>query len=334
MTSRHPTIPWRRHAGALTIAAFSSLLLSACVASDPPPVPMADGRDHQPQQVRTSAPRHQPTATDVGDGEHGRTRTARLELLDQVGRWAPVFGGVAPELLLGYDLVVVDGLPDRDGHVDTGPDSVSMLRDHGVLVLAYLSVGTIEDWRAHTADLPAEAALDAVDGWEGEHWADARVAAWTDVLVEVAARLEAGGFDGLYLDNLDVAELYPATSAAVVELVASLHERVPSLLLVAQNGLAVADDLPIDAIAHEDVFWRWDGSYRPTDPAETAALLAGLRTQQARGLPVLTLDYTEPGAAGAEAAVLRARAEGFVPAVSVLGLDRPPHAPRCTTLPP
>lgn len=42
---------------------------------------------------------------------------------------------------------------------------------------------------------------------------------------------------------------------------------------------------------------------------------------------MLTLDYTAPGAPAADEVVAPSRAEKFVPAVSVLGLDRPPHAP-------
>lgn len=107
-----------------------------------------------------------------------------------------------------------------------------------------------------------------------------------------------------------------------------LRAAAPALLLVGQNGLAVAGSLPIDAIAHEDVYWRFDRGhgYRRSPPEESAVLLAGLRALRDCGLPVLTLDYAEPGSAGAREAMTRSLAEGFCPAVSVLDLDRLPHA--------
>lgn len=67
-------------------------------------------------------------------------------------------------------------------------------------------------------------------------------------------------------------------------------------------------------------------AYGPSPAGETAEILGAIRRQRDRGLVVLTLDYTEPG--DAAAAVKRARAEGFVPAVSVLALDRAPHTPQ------
>ena len=133
-----------------------------------------------------------------------------------------------------------------------------------------------------------------------------------------AQTLAAAGFDGLYLDNLDVADLHPRTATGVVKLVEGLADAAPDLLLVAQNGLAVADRLPIDGLAHEDVFWRWDGRYRPSSAAERAALLPGLRALRDRGLPIFTLDYAKPGSPGADEALASSLAEGFRPAVSVL----------------
>ena len=112
--------------------------------------------------------------------------------------------------------------------------------------------------------------------------------------------------------------------ALVEEVGAAAGESV----LIAQNGLATIDRLPVDAVCHEDTWWRWeDGSYRASPAGETVMLVAALRRQRARGLVVFTLDYTEPGDPEADAIVRRSRAEGFVPAVGVLALDRAPHAP-------
>jgi endo-alpha-1,4-polygalactosaminidase (GH114 family) len=98
-----------------------------------------------------------------------------------------------------------------------------------------------------------------------------------------------------------------------------------------QNGLAVIDRLAVDGLCHEDTWWRSAGDgYAPTAPAETAAIVSALRRQRARGLVVLTLDYTEHDAPEAELVAARSRAEGFVPAVSLLALDRAPHGPAAT----
>jgi uncharacterized protein (TIGR01370 family) len=257
-------------------------------------------------------------------------RLARAERLRAVCSWAPVFGDSDLRRAGTFDLVVVDAVRQRDGHVDTSATELRQLHNGGALVLAYLSVGTVESWRHYATDVPRSWTLAAIKRWTGERYVDARKRGWRALMAREARALAAAGFDGLYLDNLDVAELHPETAGGIVELAETLAAAVPELLLVAQNGLAVADRLPIDGLAHEDVYWRWDGGYRRSTDAERAALLPRLRELREQGLPVFTLDYAPQGSAGARKALASSLAEGFRPAVSVLDLDRLPHGvPEC-----
>ena len=275
---------------------------------------------------RDPAPAPGPAVTREAQAVHRE----RVERLRRVCSWAPVFGGVDAATLQGFDMVVVDAVRSADDDVGTAPAEVTTLRRRGVLVLAYLSVGTVEDWRHYGAGVPGSWVLGPVEGWPGERYVDARQAGWRRLMVQEAETMAADGFDGLYLDNLDVAEDFPRTRRGVVALVEQLRAAAPALLLVAQNGLAVDHRLPIDGVAHEDVFARWDDGYRRSTAAETAEVLPGLRRLRERGLPIFTLDYAEPGSDEAQAALRRSLAEGFHPAVSVLDLDRPPHTvPDC-----
>jgi uncharacterized protein (TIGR01370 family) len=252
-------------------------------------------------------------------------RMRRLGDLARVRSWAPVFGGTDVSRLGSYDLVVLDCVGGRDGSQISATD-LGTLHSSGVLVVSYLSVGTVEAWRPYAKLVPGAWTLAEVEDWPGERYVNAGEPGWQEIMETEARRLSPLGVDGLYLDNLDVAEDFPATRHGVIELVRKLRAAVPEMLLIAQNGLAVAAELPIDAISHEDTFWRWDDGYRPSSAAETAAIVRRLRDMRARGLPVLTLDYTPAGAEAAAEVVARSVAEGFIPAVSVLELDRPPHA--------
>jgi uncharacterized protein (TIGR01370 family) len=256
------------------------------------------------------------------------TRSARLAALRRVERWAPVIGAYELPALEGVDLVVCDGLRDAAGDDTAARARVASARAAGALVIAYLSVGTVEDWRPYAPEVSREWTFGPMPGWEGERLVDVRAEGWRRIMAREAAGLQELGFDGLFLDNLDVAEDHPQTQDAMVSLVGEFRAVAGELLLIAQNGLATIDRLPVDAVSREDTWWRWeDGSYRASPPGETAAIVAALRRQRARGLVVFTLDYTDAGDPEADAIVRRARAEGFVPAVSVLALDRAPHAP-------
>jgi uncharacterized protein (TIGR01370 family) len=262
----------------------------------------------------------------IGWAGGGPAHAERVARLHAVCAWAPVFGGADVRSLHGFDLAVVDGVRQRDGTVDASTADVRLLHRRGMLVLSYLSIGTLERWRHYARPRAYRWTLGPVDGWAGERYVDARKRGWRELMKAEARRLARAGFDGLYLDNVDVAEVYPRTRWGVIRLVRGVRAAVPGLLLVAQNGLVVADRLPLDGIAHEDVWWRWAGRYRASPATETEAILRGLRRQHARGLPVFTLDYAPPGSAAARQVLAKSLAEGFRPAVSVVELDAPPHA--------
>jgi uncharacterized protein (TIGR01370 family) len=261
-------------------------------------------------------------------GDDTPNRAARLQILHSCSRWAPVIGAPTLGDLTGHDLVVVDGLPDASGDDRAACARRAAVPD-GALAIAYLSLGTVEDWRSYAAEVPGAWTLGRVPDWPGERYVDVRCSGWQEIMLREATAIAKRGFDGLFLDNLDVADDHPRTRDGLVELVERLRATLQDLLLIAQNGLGTVERLPVDAISHEDTWWRWeDHRYAATRPQETAAILAGLRRQRERGLTVLTLDYTPAGEDVADEIVERSRREGFLPAVSVLALDRPPHAPR------
>lgn len=261
-------------------------------------------------------------------------RAEKVAALRRCTSWAPVIGASTLRDLEGYDLVVADGLASADH--DDGParERLAAVPD-GALAISYLSLGTVEAWRSYAATVPEACTLNTVPGWKGERYVDAGHHSWQEIMLDEANAIAERGFDGLFLDNLDVADEHPGTRAGLVELVERLRVALPDLLLVAQNGLGTISLLPVDAIAHEDTWWRWEAdSYMASDPQETDTILTGLRRQRVRGLTVFTLDYTEPDAIAADEVAARSREEGFVPAISVLALDRLPHAPRRHDLPP
>ena len=194
-----------------------------------------------------------------------------------------------------FDLAILSPLMDEA--------ILSDIRGAGTLIVGYLSLTTVGDWEPWASDVE--------DGWvvgEWEEWGELIINAcepgWRELLLEEAIPfLMERGFQGLFLDNIDMAEEFPWMADALVELVADIRERWPSLFLVQNRGFCVADRTAplINAFLFEDfgTFYNFtSGRYEKLSAEELSWLreraseLVELRAEY--GLVVLALAYADP----------------------------------------
>lgn len=232
--------------------------------------------------------------------------------------------------LARFDLVVVDGEQTPAGRI-------AQLKAGGSLVLGYLAVGTIERFRSwYRRARPFR--LELWGDW-GEWYADVREPGFRRLIAgRVAPKLLAKGFDGLFLDNVDMVDGHPKQRRGMFRLVRRLSRLVHRRggLLFAQNGAKAMKPVwsALDGWNREDVSRTWDFKrhrYRAQKPRDVAAAQAELRRLAAAGLLVTATDYTPAGDAEADAAALaNACAAGALPYVSNIALTRIPAQPlRC-----
>lgn len=233
-----------------------------------------------------------------------------------------------------FDLVVVDG------EMATA-EEVAALRATGTTVLAYLSVGTIEKWRGWFGSL-RDYRLSAWRDWEDEWFADVSRAGLRRKLTgTIAPKILAKGFDGLFLDNVDMIETRnhiaqrPGMRKLVLALAALAHGQ--GRMLFTQNGawgLRKLDLLDsIDGWNREDVTWTYDFDHRRyvrNRPGARRAALRELADFHERGLITTAADYTRAGDADAlRESVADACSVGALPYVGDIGLTarRLPNPP-------
>ncbi|HEY7434730.1 MAG TPA: endo alpha-1,4 polygalactosaminidase [Methylomirabilota bacterium] len=244
-----------------------------------------------------------------------------------------VYYAAAPEAaadLARFDLVVLD----PHGH-----PPLPLVKRHGSLVLTYVSLGEVNTSHPEFAAISGEPwVLSANPSWPDARRLDVRAPAYERWLLDrVVPAALAGPVNGLFLDTTDTAlELertdprrFAGTARALERVLAGLKRRNPRALLMINGGLPVAERLPtvVDAVALESIWTDYDFKakayrVRPAAEAEARALL--LARVVALGLPVFTLEYTaaDQGAPWAAELIRRARARGFVPYVSTIGLDQ------------
>ena len=146
------------------------------------------------------------------------------------------------------------------------------------------------------------------------------------------------GFDGLFLDNVDMIAGHRRQRRGMHRLVVALGRLVHGRdgYLFAQNG----EDVMGPMLRHLDGWNREDVSrtygferrrYVPVSPADHRAALRALRRIRARGLLVTATDYARGGDfRAARAAIAAACGAGALPYVSDIDLERVPRpAPRC-----
>jgi uncharacterized protein (TIGR01370 family) len=190
---------------------------------------------------------------------------------------------------------------DPDNH---GAEEVSAMKSKGTLVLCYVSVGTVEDWRADLADFPPEVIGAALPDWEGERYLDIRR---QDILLPIMAkRFEAcleAGYDGIDPDNIDVFsnesdfDLSATDAVAYLAALADLAHEMD--LIIGQKNApelsgALADTL--DFVVTESC-WQ----YKFCD---------AFKDYTAAGKPIYAIEYTDAQPDFA-AACAEARAQGI-----------------------
>lgn len=228
------------------------------------------------------------------------------------------------------DLVVFDGQEAKRADIRAA-------HAQGGIVLAYLSVGTIETYRPWYRLLKAYR-LEAWKDWRGESYADVSRRGYRRAIVrKVAPPLLAKGFDGLFLDNTDMIEAprYRSETRGMRKLIGSLATLTHSGggLLFAQNGASViGPSLPyLDGWNREDVSYTYDFDrhrYAPVRPADHREAIRELQRIAAAGLLVTATDYLRSGGGEREAqAVAAACAAGALPYISDIGLRRVPPQP-------
>jgi uncharacterized protein (TIGR01370 family) len=224
-----------------------------------------------------------------------------------------------------FDLVVVDGQEAKPAELDA-------LRARGTTTLGYLSVGTIEKWRPWYRKLK-RFRLNAWQDWKDEWFADVSKRKlrrfWTQ---RVAPKTLRKGFDGLFLDNVDMVDTrnHRHQRKGMRKLVRKLsrltHDR--GALLFAQNGHGIVDRLGLvpllDGWNREDATWTFDFDrrrYVRQRRAEIARAQDELADFAARGLIVTATDYTKAGDDEAVAeSIANACEAGALPYVSNIGL--------------
>lgn len=300
--------------GCLALFICAAILLSACQPAAPTPLPPTNTAAALPTQLAPTSTLPQPAPTLSGTPLPARQR------IRQIKDYVVFYGKGQAEAMGHYGLAIVQ--PDT-----LTPEELSALRQKGTLVVAYLSVGEAEPNRPWYTDgrVDPKWLLGKNENW-GSDYVDASQPGWQKLMSDLTTEYLQLGFDGIFMDTVDTVDAFPKTKPGMLALIQGLRAANPQALLVMNRGFALAEQLApdLDGIMFEDLSTTYNfetKEYAAADNSGTAEEMVAL--QKKTGLPILALDYApSDNPALAQKAVQTARRYGFIPAVSVINLDK------------
>lgn len=185
---------------------------------------------------------------------------------------------------LSTDVDMIDVDPDL-----VTPAQVAALKAAGVTPIAYVSVGTVEDYRVDAALFPEEMRGNTLGNWPNERYLDIRdIMSAITIMQSRFRRIKAMGFDGIEADNIDAYSNdsgFPLTAhhASDYARALALIAHAEGLTIGQKNAIELAPDLVdvMDFLVTEECFQQgWC--------EETKVYLD-------RGKPVYAAEYTGRG---------------------------------------
>ncbi len=247
----------------------------------------------------------------------------------RISSWACYYGSSdCTQELLEFDLSVV---------AESGQDPVS-LREQGRKVLVYVSLGELGGDSPYLEEARNIGLLTRYnENWDS--WVvDVRDARWHEMLLErIIPQALARGYDGLFFDTLDSPidmqrrdpDKYKGTERSCVELVRTIRQQYPKLLLCQNRGFEIVartalslDFLLIEGLSCSMKLGAESAISVPVQDREYLLAKTGQARKTNPNLTVLSLDYAPSGdAQSISNACEFSRKQGFIPYVSTPALD-------------
>jgi endo-alpha-1,4-polygalactosaminidase (GH114 family) len=246
--------------GGYCLALMLAVSVSGCTKKDTASEPIADANSNDDKQTEISA----------------------------VDWWKPVAGvtfdwvleDVTSKDVFTTDVVDVDAF-------DTSKETVAALHAQGKKVIAYLSVGTLEDYRTDGNLLPAEVIGKVYPEWPDERWLDInkldKLKPW---LIARFTMIQQKGFDAIEPDNLDG---YESTTGFNITLTDTKNYCTYLIELAHSLGLGIGQkNVPELTSSFSDKF-----DWALTEDAFAQGWQNDLKPYIAKNKPVFVTEYSD-----------------------------------------
>ena len=287
--------------------------------------------------LKNVSPATSPAETSLAEPRANRNEPARTRF-KQAGSYYCYYGADRVPELSHYDINILH-IPAQS------PENVRKLSGLGVVTVGYISVGEDEHLRVGNGKGPGGKASwyfdrdkdgqpDSNTTWRS-YFANAGDPEWRkDRLLEAKKLVEEYGFDGFFLDTIEVPDIYPESRPGMIQLVEELRHAFPDKVIVVNRAFHLLSEprisSNIDGVMFESFTTSYDfdtHSYIKFEPQSLDATRTTIERDVAPaikqyGLRVLALDYCDKdNTEWKQLDFDRAVSFGFLPCVGPISID-------------
>jgi len=170
----------------------------------------------------------------------------------------------------------------------------SLSRRH--TVVGYLSLATVGGWEPWAGSVPKSIIIGKNPNWN-EEVVDFASPTWKEVVLNKAIPyILSRGFSGVFLDNVDYVEMYPEKRTAMIDLIKTIRERYPGMVIIVNRGFSIKREIApyVDYVLFEDFITYYNFStrrYEVFSGKELGWELKQLEELQKLNIPVFVLSY-------------------------------------------
>jgi cysteinyl-tRNA synthetase len=206
-------------------------------------------------------------------------------------------------------LWVIDYSKDGSEDKKFTAQEIDMFKSRNNVILSYLSIGEAEDYRYYFKSMPKDLIKTENPEWKGNYPVKYWEEQWKTIIFKneksYLNRIQAAGFDGVYLDIVDAFQYYKDKTTYAVKMANFIQElsvkakkNNPQFKIYIQNGVDIIDYLDnkqktqfyaaIDGISLEAILFN-STTYQMMDTAPIEKLVKQYQKQHKH---ILSVEYT------------------------------------------
>lgn len=236
--------------------------------------------------------------------------------IENVKNYAVCYSKISFDEAKNFELLILD--PDH-----YTMDEVAELRKSGAILIAYLNIAEFETYRNYS--IPDSLIIGRNPIWENHFYVNISSEVWQNLIFnEIIPKIISKGFDGFFLDMIDIVQIFPHFKDDVISIVKFIRAQNEGKIIIANNGWDLLDTLKsyVNGFLIEGLFTRYDFQKKRYFVRFEKEYKDKVKILKSLGKKIFTLDFLPEKDSRRKFVKNLSRHYGFTPYVSTIELNK------------